>query len=177
MAAEIQGYADSGDFQNFHSALKQVYGQSDRSLAPVRCPACVLLMDGKYILNRWREHYSVLLNVNNPSDRQILDRIPQRDPIPQMDTLPTLQEVEHAVLTLKNRKSPGVDGVPAEVWKHGGPTITKRLHELIWSIWEVEKVPQQWKVARLISIFNAKVIGPSAGTAEAYPYCLLQARY
>ena len=57
----------------------------------------------------------MLLNVNSPSDRQILNRIPQRDPIPQMDTLPTLQELEHAVLTLKNLKSPGVDGILTKV--------------------------------------------------------------
>ena len=78
-------------------------------------------MDGQFILNRWRENYSVLLNVNNPSDRQILDRFSQRDLTLQMNTLPTIQEIEHSVLTPKNRKSPGVDGVPAEVWKHGGP--------------------------------------------------------
>ena len=35
LASEIQGYADSGDLQNFHSALKQVYGPSYHSLAPV----------------------------------------------------------------------------------------------------------------------------------------------
>ena len=170
LAADIQGYADSGDLQNFHSALKQVYGPTDRSLAPVRSRAGdILLTDRVDILNRWREHYSVLLNTNNPSDRQILDRIPHRDPIPLMDTLPTLQEVEHAVLNLKNRKSPGVDGIPAEVWKHGGPTVTKRLHELICRIWEAEEVPQQWKDAKLVSIFKKKgdraICGNSRGIA------------
>ena len=51
LTAENQRYADSGDLQNFHSALKQVYGPSDRSLAPVRSQAGVLLTDGKDILN------------------------------------------------------------------------------------------------------------------------------
>ena len=117
LAAEIQGYADAGDLQNFHAALKQVYGPSDRSLAPVRSRAGDVLLTGKSdILSRWKEHYSVLLNTDNPCDWQIMDLIPQKDPIPQMDDMPTLQEVEHAVQTLKNHKSPGVDGIPAEVW-------------------------------------------------------------
>ena len=36
LSADIQAYADSGDLQNFHSALKQAYGPSYNSLAPVR---------------------------------------------------------------------------------------------------------------------------------------------
>ena len=33
---EIQRHADAGDQQNFHAALREVYGPTDRSLAPVR---------------------------------------------------------------------------------------------------------------------------------------------
>ena len=117
LAAEIQGYVDARDLQNFHAALKQVYGPSDRSLAPVRSRAGDALLTGKSdILGRCKELYSVFLNTDNPCDWQIMDLIPQKDPIPQMDDTPTLQEVEHAVQTLKNHKSPGVDGIPAEVW-------------------------------------------------------------
>ena len=36
ISVEIQRYADAGDQQNFYSALREVYGPSDRSLAPVR---------------------------------------------------------------------------------------------------------------------------------------------
>ena len=100
LTAKFQGYVDSEDLQNFNSALKQVYGTSDRLLAPVRDQAAVLLTDWRDVLNRRREHYSVLLNFNNPSDRHVLDRILQRDAIYQVDTRPTLQEVEHVVLTL-----------------------------------------------------------------------------
>ena len=157
LAAEIQGYADAGDLQNFHTALKQVYGPSDRSLAPVRSrDGRTLHTDKNEIISRWKEHYSVLLNTDNPSDPQLLNLIPQRDTASHMDSLPTLEEVEHAVASLKNRKSPGVDGIPAEVWKHGGPTTLRRLHELICKIWETEEVPQQWKDARLISIYKKK---------------------
>ena len=34
-ATEVQPYADYGDLQNFHLAIKQVYGLPDCSLAPV----------------------------------------------------------------------------------------------------------------------------------------------
>ena len=157
LAADIQGYADSGDLQNFHSALKQVYGPSDRSLAPVRSrDGSTLFTEKDDILKRWREHYSVLLNTNNPSNRHILDRIPQKARVTQMDVTPTLQEVENAVRNLKNHKSPGVDGIPSEVWKHGGSSLTGQLHQLICRIWAEEEVPQHWRDARLISIYKKK---------------------
>ena len=57
LAAEIQGYADTGDLQNFHAALKQVHGPTDRSLAPVRSRTGDVLLTGKSeILNRWKDH-------------------------------------------------------------------------------------------------------------------------
>ena len=73
-----------------------------------------------------------------------------------MEMVPTLQEAELAVTNLKNHKSMGAEGITAEVWKHGGPTTTERLQELIIRIWEAEEVPQQWKDTKLISIFKKK---------------------
>ena len=66
---EIQQYADAGDQQKFYSALREVYGPSDRSLAPVKtADGARLLVNKNEILNRWKEHYSTLLNTNNPCD-------------------------------------------------------------------------------------------------------------
>ena len=68
LAEEIQGYADAGDLHNFYDALKRVYGPSDKSLAPVRTKEGDKLLTSKTeIMKRWKEHYSTLLNTNNPS--------------------------------------------------------------------------------------------------------------
>ena len=94
-----------------------------------------------------------------------------------MDTLSTLQDVEHAVLTLKKCKSPGVDGVPVEVWKHWGSRITKRSHELMCRIWEAEEVTQQWKDAKLVSIFKKKDDRANCGNSRDIALLSVQARY
>ena len=51
----------------------------------------------------------------------------------------------------------GADDVPADVWKQGGSTITKRLRELFCRIWEAEEVQQQYKDAEHTSICKKKV--------------------
>ena len=157
LASEIQGYADSGDLHNFYDALKRVYGPTDRSLAPVRSQDGTTLYTGKNeIMARWKEHYSTLLNTRNPSVPNCLESIPSHPTISELSSAPTLQEVTNAINNLKNNKSPGGDGIPAELLKYGGQTLNGRLHELIQDMWREEEVPQQWKDAKIVSIYKRK---------------------
>ena len=154
---EIQRYADAGDQQNFHSALREVYGPTDRSFAPVRtADGTTLLVRKNDILQRWQQHYSTLLNTNNPSNPEELEALPHMPEVESMDDPPTFSETLEAINSLRNKKSPGTDGIPGEVLKSGGAALHHELHQLILSIWVAEEVPQQWKNARIISIYKRK---------------------
>ena len=78
------------------------------------------MKDHEGILSRWAEHLKELLNCVNPTDPTLVDLIPQLPIIPQLDHPPAFYEVEVAIKGLKNNKSAGPDGIPAEVFKHGG---------------------------------------------------------
>jgi hypothetical protein len=54
-------------------------------------------------------------------------------------------EVEMATEKLKRHKSPGIDQIPAELFKAGGRTIFSEIHNCINSIWNKEDLPQEWK--------------------------------
>ena len=41
-----------------------------------------------------------------------------------------MDEMARAIAGLKDGKAPGGDGIPAEVWKHGGDNLFRRLHQL-----------------------------------------------
>ena len=73
-----------------------------------------------------------------------------------MNTTPTIREIKDAIHNLENNKAPGFDGIPGEVIKYGGNTLHSRLHEMISAMWREERVPQQWKDAKIISIFKKK---------------------
>lgn len=167
-SSEIQKYADSGDLQNFHAALRRVYGPTNRALAPVRSlDGSILHTNKSEILDRWKEHYSQLLNTQNPSDSAQLEDVPDFPEITEMDLCPTFDEVQTAIKGLKENKSPGVDGIQCELIKHGGELLQQRLHHLICLIWETEQIPQQWKDAKIISLYKNKgecsVCGNSRG--------------
>ena len=56
LAAEIQGYADSGDQQSFYSSRKAVYGPRSAAQYPVRNKnGTKLLTSRDEILRRWAE--------------------------------------------------------------------------------------------------------------------------
>ena len=42
-------------------------------------------------------------------------------------------------------KAPGIDGIPGEIFKHGGHRMVKKLTKLIEEIWKQERVPQDFK--------------------------------
>ena len=101
---------------------------------------------------RWSEHFHKLLYVPGDIDHEALDNIPQRKT--SLDEIPTMAEMARAIAGLKDAKAPGGDGIPTEVWKHGGDNLFSRLHQLITNAWEVGSVPQAWKAASIVTIYK-----------------------
>ncbi|KAE9542653.1 hypothetical protein AGLY_002564 [Aphis glycines] len=67
---------------------------------------------------------------------------------------PSLEEIQYAIQTLKNNKSPGDDKIAAELLKLGGQNLTKNLHDLIQQIWIKEKIPKEWNESLICPIFK-----------------------
>jgi hypothetical protein len=87
-------------------------------------------------LNRWKNYFSQLLNVYRTSDvRQI--EIHTAEPLVS-DRSPF--EVEISIAKLKRYKSPG------------GEILCSKFRKLINSIWNMEKLPDQWKDSIIVPI-------------------------
>ncbi|XP_076041849.1 uncharacterized protein LOC143025728 [Oratosquilla oratoria] len=102
LAAEIQGYADAGNQQQFYSAIKTVYGPRHGPIHPVRGADGTLITGKSAILARWAEHYQELLNRHTPVDPSFIQNVPELPVLEELDELPTIQEVSNAVASLKN---------------------------------------------------------------------------
>ncbi len=121
MAQEIQNLADCNNIQGFYDALKALYGPRKRAIVPVRSADGSMLFKGRHeILARWANHFESLFNHTNPADLHILDNLPDLPPTKHLDTPPLYSELRQAIAGLKNNKCAGPDGIPAEVFKHGG---------------------------------------------------------
>ena len=132
LAEGTQRYADMGDMRAFYEALKAVCGPSHQIQAPLRSSGgCTLLTDQDAILQRWSEHFEGLVSDRHTVQKLSLAKIPQVDVELELDDPPTREEIRKATMQLKVGKSPGIDGIPAEVYQHGGATVLNKLHDLV----------------------------------------------
>jgi hypothetical protein len=53
---------------------------------------------------------------------------------------------------MKNNSAPGKDSIMAELIKHGGSMLQRRIHHLIEEVWETEQMPQEWSTALICPI-------------------------
>ena len=65
-----------------------------------------------------------------------------------------IDEVRKAVNQMKCNKGSGGDGIPAEVYKHGGTALVRHLHRPFLEIWNSEEVPQELTDASILNIFK-----------------------
>ena len=72
----------------------------------------------------------------------------------ELDDPPTHEVIKKATLQLKVGKSPGTDGVPAEVYQHEGETVLDRLQDLFTNCWEKEALPQDLRDAVIVSLYK-----------------------
>ena len=128
LAERTQRYADMGDIRAFYEALKAVYGPSHQIQAPLRSSdGSTLLTDKEAIPKRWTEHFEGLYSDRRTVQESPLAKIPLVDVKLELDDPPTREEIKKATMQLKVGKSPGIDGVPAEVYQHGGEAVLGKL--------------------------------------------------
>ena len=149
----IQSYADINHTKNLYEALKGVYGPSRFSLNPVSSTDGVLIKNKELILTRWAEY---LQNKVHTTDPGFMDDLPTLSIIPKLDDPPSFDEVEKAILILKDNKTAGPDNILAEVNKYGLCALHKRLHNFILDCWSAKCLPQQWKNDNIILVYKQK---------------------
>ena len=66
---------------------------------------------------------------------------------------PIVSEFGLTIEKIKSHKSPGIDQIPAELFKAGGRTIRCAIHRLIIYIWNKEELPEEWKESIIVPIY------------------------
>ena len=79
------------------------------------------------------------MNVANEKALMAMESLPIMD---ELDSEPTLEEINQALDQLSSGKAPGNDGIPVEVRKCAKQTLLKELHEILCQCWREGEVPQ-----------------------------------
>jgi len=154
---EIQTAADTKDMKTFYSKLKQIYGPQSRGTTPLLDQeGTTLIKEPSGITARWAEHFNQLLNRQSTISEDALAEIPQSPTIAALEDKPSVEETLKAIKQISSGKAPGEDGIPSEVYKHGGIKLAEELNRLFGLIWEEESVPQDYKDGLIIHLYKNK---------------------
>lgn len=113
-----------------------------------------MLQSKDEIKHRWTKCCSSLYKHHGGGDEMVkeLDEItPLNDDVPQ-DIL--YAEVEKAIRSLKSHKSPGSDGITAEMLQAGGEQLTRQIHNLCNKAWHEGTIPEEWSKSILVPILK-----------------------
>ncbi|EYC06060.1 hypothetical protein Y032_0078g1172 [Ancylostoma ceylanicum] len=113
----------------------------------IRDNSCRLLHHLPDILNRWREHYSVMCNEELPHP-PIPSAISVLGPVPPIQE----EEVASALATTRNGTAPG----PSEIWKIGGGEGTQWLTSFLNELITEGKLPKNWTTSATVPTWKGK---------------------
>ena len=66
-----------------------------------------------------------------------------------------MKEITKAIRQLSGRAT-GVDGIPPDLWKDGGPALHSKLHEFLVCCWEQGKLPIYFCDAVIVTLYKNK---------------------
>ena len=144
----MQAAADTKNSKELYNLTKHSFGSKTARITQLRSK------DGKEvhntmdkIFNRWKEHFSELINRKSQVDPAALERIQQRPKVDSLNDLPTLEVVQTSISKLDLGKAAGKDGLFSEIFRFGGDHIAVVMHTVISEVWEKGGVPKDWRDA------------------------------
>ena len=102
------------------------------------------------------EHNSKLYSRKNVVHQSALDAIDHLPLMPELDQVPSIKEFSKAIDRLPSGKTPGKDGIPAEVIKSSRSTLLVPLHKLLTQFWKEGSVPQEMRDSNIITLYKNK---------------------
>ena len=155
---DLENLRSRNEVRKFYQKLKgQTKGSNESQTAVCYSKTGCLLANPEDVTKRWVEYFNELLNGNDTvtsPDLPIFHSQASGDAAHGTEAPPSYQEVTLAIRRLKNNKSPGSDGIPAEFLKAGGDVLAEHLHTVLQKIWTEEQLPPEWNISVICPILK-----------------------
>jgi hypothetical protein len=109
-----------------------------------------LVADSHNILDKWRNYFSELLNVHKDIDVRQAEIHAAEPLVPEASAF----EIELPTEKLRRYKLPGTVEISAELFKARGSKICCEIRKLVNSVWNKDKLPEQWKESVIVSVYK-----------------------
>ena len=153
LANELEQASRSHNSRKMFKLLKEATGKAPVTVDTLKDKSGELIRTEEGRMERWREHFSELLNpVKPPCDLPAFSSAAREPYAVNLDP-PSIADVQKALKCMKNNKTPGEDGIPSEMFK-SSPTLLCRLTDLFVQVWTTKTFPKDWKVSVLVPLYK-----------------------
>ena len=146
---------NAGDTKAIYQGVKALSGQGQKRgrAKPTKNKNGENLNGAQELAEAWKEFLDKKFSATELEQlREEFEALPQcKDEKEKI----TREEYNAAVQHMKNGKAPGIDGIPAEVWKNS-KVANEVLFQFLQKIWSKEKVPLNLVVCVFIMIYKNK---------------------
>jgi hypothetical protein len=127
MCEKVEAENKRGNSRYLYRAVKSITNKFQPKIQSVQAENGEYITDKEGIAERWKQYCEELYN-DKESSEQITGY--EREPPPLR------AEVARAIRQVASGKTAGPDGVPAELFKHGGEKILEKMHYICTALWE-----------------------------------------
>uniref|UniRef100_A0A8D8WWM8 Craniofacial development protein 2 n=1 Tax=Cacopsylla melanoneura TaxID=428564 RepID=A0A8D8WWM8_9HEMI len=148
---EIDQLSRENEQRKFYAAVNRMTKKFQPKINACRNTNGDIITDEEVVLKRWEQHFKELLNEeqSEPTSRTN-EQILEDDNV----NIPTISEIRKSIMKMKNNRAPGDDNITAELLKYGGDAVETMMLEIISTIWEKEKMPENWTTGVLCPILK-----------------------
>ena len=145
--------------QVMYEGIRKAFGPSIVKTAPLKSTSGEIITERAKQMERWVEHYQELYSRETTVTDRDIENTPSLPVMEELDTPPTVEELNKATDSLANNKAPGKDGNPAEIIKAGKQScLLSHLHELLLQCWEEGrgKCAPRYANANIVTLYKNK---------------------
>ena len=172
---EFHQAARSTDSSALYRSLRPLLGQANRKKTQAFSPVpAVRLEDGALAATqaeaseRWRQHFAQPEQGHATTVQELQNSLVHTHaqhagiPLPlDFQAIPTKQEIEEYIMRARRRKSPGVDGIPGDVYKLDPQLFATVLWPLLAKVSIRCQEPLRWKGGEVCSLPKTSMISHS----------------
>lgn len=144
---EVEENNKKGRSRDLFKKISEITGKSTDKLGVTKNREGKDLIEEEELKNRWKEYTEDLYKKDD-------DVVEEDEEDEEYEQEPEIleSEVRQALSELSNRKSPGIDRIPIELFKVAGDEAIQVLTKLCQQIWKTGVWPTEWKKSVYVPI-------------------------
>ena len=150
--AKMKGTSGRGVWQGLREIQRGRAGLKPVKPKAIRNRDGQLCEDEEESLQCWRNHFEAVLNVKSTFVESAIQSAHQYPLREDMNEPPTAVEISEALDSLKGHKAGGKNGILPELVKSSGGDIMDYILDLFNTVWNDQRVPDEWRDAMLVPI-------------------------